>query len=173
MKEHEENQDRQGAKAREYLIFELAGQEYGIDILKVQEIRGHDADRGAPIADMPAHVRGVMNLRGAIVPVVDLCAKLGIARAAHDERTVVVVLGLDTRTVGIVVNGVSDVTELQPSQIKDPPRFGMDASSRFVTGIGTVGQRMLVLVDIEALLEDDRSLEAGVQAWERHGQEPV
>ncbi|MFC4298388.1 chemotaxis protein CheW [Castellaniella hirudinis] len=167
---HENNQDRQGPKTREYLVFELVGQEYGIDILKVQEIRGYDAKMVAPIADAPAHVRGVMNLRGAIVPIVDLCAKLGIERAVYDERTVVVVLGLGARRVGIVVNGVSDVTELPPSQIKDPPRFGTDASSRFVTGIGTVDQRMLILVDIEALLEDDPSLDAGVQTRDRQGQ---
>lgn len=141
---------------KEYLVFILAEQEYGIDILKVQEIRGYEAQTVTRIANVPPFIKGVTNLRGVIVPIVDLRIKFDLVDVSYDHQTVVVVLNLDSRIVGVVVDGVSDVLMLQNEQISDAPQFGGSIlSTEYLTGIGTLDQRMLILVDIEKLMNSD------------------
>lgn len=140
---------------QEYLLFTLASQEYGIDILKVQEIRGYDAQTVTRIANVPSFVKGVTNLRGVIVPIVDMRIKFNLENVEYNHHTVVVILNLKSRVVGIVVDGVSDVLMLQKSQISAPPQFGTAFSTEYLTGIGTVNDRMLILVDIEKLMTSE------------------
>jgi purine-binding chemotaxis protein CheW len=140
---------------QEYLVFTLAEQEYGIDILKVQEIRGYDAQTVTRIANVPSFVKGVTNLRGVIVPIVDMRIKFNLDKVEYNHQTVVVILNLKSRVVGVVVDGVSDVLMLQPSQVSAAPQFGTAFATEYLTGIGTVGERMLILVDIEKLMTSD------------------
>lgn len=133
----------------EFLVFTLGDEEYGIDILKVQEIRGYDADTVTRIANVPTFIKGVTNLRGIIVPIVDLRIKFNLGRVDYNEQTVVIILNLDRRVVGIVVDGVSDVLMLNAGQIRPAPEFGATLSTEYLTGLGTVDERMLILVDIE------------------------
>lgn len=137
---------------REFLIFTLADQEYGIDILKVQEIRGYDSQSMTRIANVPPFIKGVTNLRGVIVPIVDLRMKFELPNVEYTAQTVVVILNIDARVVGIVVDGVSDVLMLQNAQISAAPEFGSAFSTEYLTGIGTLDDRMLILVDIERLM---------------------
>lgn len=141
--------------AKEYLVFILEDQEYGIDILKVQEIRGYDTQTVTRIANVPSFIKGVTNLRGVIVPIVDLRIKFALQDASYTSQTVVVILNLESRVVGVVVDGVSDVLVLQDEQISDAPQFGTAFSTDYLTGIGTVDERMLILVDIEKLMTSD------------------
>ena len=140
---------------QEYLVFTLGSQEYGIDILKVQEIRGYDAQSVTRIANVPSFIKGVTNLRGIIVPIVDMRIKFNLESVEYNHQTVVVILNLETRVVGVVVDGVSDVLMLQSSQISAAPQFGTAFSTEYLTGIGTLGERMLILVDIEKLMTSD------------------
>jgi purine-binding chemotaxis protein CheW len=135
---------------REFLTFRLAAEEYGIEILKVQEIRGWESPTA--IAGTPAFIKGVINLRGTIVPIVDLRLKFGLAKASYDEFTVVIILSVARRVVGIVVDAVSDVITLSPQQVRPAPEFGASLDTRFITGLGTVEDRMLILADIERLM---------------------
>lgn len=137
---------------REFLVFTLANQEYGIDILKVQEIRGYDAQTVTRIANVPLFIKGVTNLRGVIVPIVDMRIKFNLENVEYNQHTVVVILNLESRVVGVVVDGVSDVLMLKPSEISAAPQFGAAFSTEYLTGIGTVGERMLILTDIERLM---------------------
>jgi len=141
-------------KVNEFLTFKLGGQEYGIDILKVQEIRGYDAV--TRIANAPAFIKGVVNLRGVIVPIVDLRVKFAVGEARYDAFTVVVILNVAGRVVGAVVDSVSDVLELDEKQIKPAPEFNSLLDTGYITGLGTVesaeGERLLILMDIERLM---------------------
>jgi purine-binding chemotaxis protein CheW len=139
----------------EFLVFTLGDEEYGIDILKVQEIRGYDADTVTRIANVPTFIKGVTNLRGIIVPIVDLRIKFNLGRVDYNEQTVVIILNLDRRVVGIVVDGVSDVLMLNAGQIRPAPEFGATLSTEYMTGLGTVDERMLILVDIEKMMTSD------------------
>lgn len=136
--------------ANEFLTFRLGAEEYGIDILKVQEIRGYEMV--TTIANAPDFIKGVINLRGAIVPIVDLRIKFRLGRAEYDQFTVVIILNVASRIVGIVVDSVSDVLTLVPDQIRPAPEFGAAVDTRYVTGIGALEERMLILVDIEGLM---------------------
>ncbi|WP_237173789.1 chemotaxis protein CheW [Paracandidimonas lactea] len=140
---------------QEFLVFTLATQEYGIDILKVQEIRGYDSQTVTRIANVPSFIKGVTNLRGVIVPIVDMRIKFDLESVEYNHQTVVVILNLESRVVGIVVDGVSDVLMLQPGQISAAPQFGTAFSTEYLTGIGTLDERMLILVDIEKLMTSD------------------
>lgn len=141
---------------KEYLVFILADKEYGIDILKVQEIRGYEAQSVTRIANVPPFIKGVTNLRGVIVPIVDLRIKFNLKDVSYDHQTVVVILNLESRVVGVVVDGVSDVLMLRKAQISDAPQFGSTIlSTEYLTGIGTVDERMLILVDIEKLMTSE------------------
>ena len=142
------------ARHGEYLTFRLGGEEYGIDILRVQEIRSYEAP--TRIANAPAFIKGVVNLRGVIVPILDLRIKLACESAEYNGFTVVIVLNVHERIVGVVVDSVSDVIELNSEQFKEAPRMNSSVDSGFITGIGAVNsgeaERMLILVDIEALM---------------------
>ena len=139
-----------GNVTKEYLTFILGEEEYGIDILRVQEIRGYDVVTA--IANAPPFIKGVINLRGTIVPIVDMRIKFNLSNATYDEFTVVIILNVLGRTVGIVVDGVSDVVELESEDIKPPPEFGSAFDTQFLTGLGVKEDRMLIMVDIEKLL---------------------
>lgn len=138
----------------EFLTFRLGEEEYGIDILKVQEIRSYE--QPTRIANSPAFIKGVVNLRGVIVPIVDLRIKLNCTSVEYSELTVVIVLNVKGRVVGTVVDSVSDVLQLTQDAIKPAPELNSSVDSSFITGIGCVKsgdeQRMLILMDIEALM---------------------
>lgn len=137
----------------EYLIFTLGNEEYGIEILKVQEIRGYD--RVTRIPNAPEFITGVTNLRGVIVPIVDLRVKFQLGAADINQDTVIIVLNLHERIVGIVVDGVSDVLALNDEQIRPAPDFSATLSTKYLLGLGLLNERMLILVDIEKLLNSE------------------
>lgn len=139
-----------GRMANEFLTFRLGGEEYGIEILKVQEIRGYDAI--THIANAPAFIKGVVNLRGIIVPIVDMRIKFNLGDATYDQFTVVIILNVAGRVVGMVVDSVSDVITLTAEQMKPAPDFSSSFDTEYITGLGTVEDRMLILVDIEKLM---------------------
>jgi len=137
-------------RPREYLTFRLGEEEYGIDILKVQEIRGYE--QPTRIANAPSFIKGVVNLRGVIVPIVDMRLKFGLGSAEYNDFTVVIILNLGARVVGMVVDSVSDVMELSPEQIRDTPEIDSVVDSSYITGLGTLNERMLILIAIEKLM---------------------
>jgi len=135
---------------KEFLTFTLGKEEYGIEILKVQEIRSYE--RVTRIANAPAFIKGVVNLRGTIVPIVDMRIKFNLGSAEYTDFTVVIILNVADRVVGMVVDSVSDVISLGPDQIRPAPDFSASMGTEYITGLGTVDSRMLILVDIEALM---------------------
>jgi len=136
--------------AEEFLTFRLGTEEYGIDILKVQEIRGFD--HVTPIANAPAFIKGVMNLRGTIVPIIDLRIKFNVGKVEYDQFTVVIILNINKRIVGVVVDSVSDVTPLTSEQIRPTPELSAVVDMSYVRGLAPVAERMLILLDIERLM---------------------
>ena len=140
---------RDGAGS-EFLAFTLGSEEYGIDILKVQEIRGYEAV--TRIANAPEFIKGVINLRGIIIPVVDMRIKFNLGSPVYDQFTVVIILNISGRIVGMVVDSVSDVTTLTPEQVKPAPEMGTAFSTEYMIGLGTIDERMLILVNIDKLM---------------------
>jgi purine-binding chemotaxis protein CheW len=140
------------AGGKEFLAFTLGNEEYGIDILRVQEIRGYESV--TRIANAPDFIKGVMNLRGTIVPVVDMRIKFRLGEATYDQFTVVIILSIGGRVLGMVVDSVSDVTTLAGEQIRPAPEIGTAFDTSYLIGLGTLGERMLILVDIEKLMSD-------------------
>ncbi|BEH08814.1 MULTISPECIES: chemotaxis protein CheW [Geobacter] len=138
------------AGTKEYLTFTLGGEEYGMDILKVQEIRGYDAV--TRIANTPEFIKGVINLRGVIVPIVDMRIKFNVGSVEYSEFTVVIIINVLDRVVGMVVDGVSDVVALAPEQVRPAPELSSSLDTRYLAGLATVDDRMLILVDIEQLM---------------------
>ncbi|HUW50066.1 MAG TPA: chemotaxis protein CheW [Sulfuricella sp.] len=138
------------AGANEFLTFTLGHEEYGMEITKVQEIRGYDAV--TKLANTPDFLKGITNLRGIIVPIIDMRIKFNLEHAEYNDLTVVIIINVAHRVVGMVVDGVSDVITLAPDQIKPAPEFGGAIDTQYVMGIGTVDDRMLILVDIEKLM---------------------
>jgi purine-binding chemotaxis protein CheW len=138
---------------REFLTFTLGKEEYGIDILKVQELRGYD--NVTHIANAPEFLKGVVNLRGVITPIIDMRIRFSLSATTYDQFTVVIILHLENRTVGIVVDGVSDVITLSPAQIKPPPEMGTIFKTDYLIGLGTLDDRMLILLDIDKLMSND------------------
>ena len=139
-----------GEQMREFLSFRLGAEEYGIEILKVQEIRGWE--QPTAIANTPAFIKGVINLRGIIVPIVDMRIKFNLGKVEYDQFTVVIILNVAHRVVGIVVDGVSDVITLTAEQLKPAPEFSSTLGTQYITGLGTVDDRMIIVVDIERLM---------------------
>jgi purine-binding chemotaxis protein CheW len=135
---------------REFLTFTLGTEEYGVDILKVQEIRGYDAV--TRIANAPPFIKGVVNLRGLIVPIIDMRIKFNLGNIEYNQFTVVIILNVSGRVVGMVVDSVSDVLMLATDQIKPAPDFAASFDNDYLIGLGTIGERMLILMDIEKLL---------------------
>jgi purine-binding chemotaxis protein CheW len=136
--------------AGEYLTFVLGEEQYGLEILKVQEIRGYDAV--TQISNTPEFIKGVVNLRGKIVPIVDLRIKFHLGKVEYDEFTVVIILNLNGRVVGIVVDGVSDVMALKEEQIRDVPSLVSNIDTKYIVGLASVEEQMFILVDIEQLM---------------------
>ncbi len=134
----------------EFLTFRLGSEEYGMDILKVQEIRGYDSI--TQIANTPEFIKGVVNLRGIIVPIIDMRIKFELGSAEYDQFTVVIILNVSGRVMGIVVDGVSDVISLDINQMRAAPEFGSVIDTEYIMGLGTVEERMLILIDIEKLM---------------------
>ena len=135
---------------REFLAFKLGAEEYGIDILRVQEIRSYEEP--TRIANAPSFIKGVVNLRGVIVPIVDMRLRFALEEARYDSFTVVIVLNIGSRVMGIVVDAVSDVITLTPEQLRPVPEFNSAIQSDHLLAIGAVEDRMLILVDIEKLM---------------------
>lgn len=151
MQSSQELTDRNGGNSvSEYLTFTLGAEEYGIDILKVQEIRGYDPV--THIANAPDFIKGVINLRGVIVPIVDMRIKFRVGEPTYHEFTVVIIMNVLDRVIGMVVDGVSDVVALTPEQIKPAPEMGTALDTDYIVGLGTVNDQMLILVDIEKLM---------------------
>ena len=142
------------AMPKEFLTFRLGGEEYGIDILRVQEIRSYEAP--TRIANAPHFIKGVVNLRGVIVPIIDLRLKLACENAEYTDFTVVIVLNVRGRVIGAVVDSVSDVLELTGDSIKPAPEMNSSIDAGYIMGIGCIStgdvERMLILTDIEALM---------------------
>jgi purine-binding chemotaxis protein CheW len=134
----------------EFLAFTLGKEEYGIHILKVQELRGYETP--TRIANAPEFIKGVVNLRGIIVPIVDMRIKFNLGTPTYDQFTVVIILNINGRVVGMVVDSVSDVITLSPDQIKPAPEMGTALNTDYLIGLGTLDQRMLILVDIDKLM---------------------
>ncbi len=134
----------------EALAFRLGNEEYGVDILKVQEIRGHDPV--TRIANAPDFIKGVVNLRGIIVPIVDLRLRFRLDTSGSEQFNVVIVLNIADRVIGMVVDSVSDVIRLAPADIRPAPQMGTAFDTDFLLGLGTIDERMLILLDIERLL---------------------
>jgi purine-binding chemotaxis protein CheW len=139
-------------EGNQYLTFALADEQYAVEILKVQEIKGYSAI--TPVPNTPPYIRGVMNLRGSIVPIVDLRAKLGMSDAACNQFTVIIVVRVGVRTVGVVVDAVSDVLDIAATDVQPPPDFGATVDARFMHGIARAGEHMVVLLDIDTVLGD-------------------
>jgi purine-binding chemotaxis protein CheW len=135
---------------REFLAFKLGAEEYGIDILRVQEIRSYEEP--TRIANAPPFMKGVVNLRGVIVPIIDMRLKFNLEKSSYDAFTVVIVLNIGSRVVGMVVDAVSDVMTLTPEQLRPVPEFSSTIASDHILAIGCVEERMLILVDIEKLM---------------------
>jgi len=134
----------------EFLAFTLGLEEYGIDIQKVQELRGYDAV--THIANAPGYIKGVVNLRGIIVPIIDMRIKLNLDTPVYDQFTVVIILNIAGRVMGMVVDSVSDVITLAAEQIKPAPKMGTALDTDYLIGLGTLDERMLILVDIDRLM---------------------
>jgi len=147
---HQEQDD-----TAQYLSFVLDSEEYGVDILRVQEIRSWEPVSRVP--NVPSYEKGVVNLRGSIVPIIDLREKLRIRSAEYTPLTVVVVLqtsdGNKTRTMGVVVDSVSDVITVDKAKIQDAPDFGAKVSSEFIKGLVSINEQMLILMDVDKLLK--------------------
>jgi purine-binding chemotaxis protein CheW len=146
----EQLEGNNAAGKQQFLSFQLGAEEYGIDILRVQEIRAYE--KATRLPNTPEFIKGVINLRGVIVPVVDLRMKFGLATAEYNEVTVVVVLNVAERTIGVVVDRVSDVLSLSENDIRPAPEFTASVDNAFVRGLATLDQRMLIIADIERLM---------------------
>ncbi|MBG6077590.1 chemotaxis protein CheW [Polaromonas sp. CG_9.11] len=141
------------SKALEFLSFTLGQEEYGIDIQKVQELRGYDTV--TRIANAPEHIKGVVNLRGIIVPIIDMRIKFNLGTPTYDQFTVVIILNIASRVMGMVVDSVSDVITLKPEQIKPAPAMGSVLDTEYLMGLGTLDERMLILIDLDRLMSSD------------------
>jgi purine-binding chemotaxis protein CheW len=140
------------SEVMEFLAFRLGEEEYGIDIHKVQELRGYDAV--TRIANAPDFIKGVINLRGIIVPIIDMRIKFNLGMPTYDQFTVVIILNIGDRVVGMVVDSVSDVISLGANQIKPAPEMGVALHTDYLTGLGTLDERMLILIDIDKLISN-------------------
>jgi purine-binding chemotaxis protein CheW len=142
-----------GSDINQYLTFTLEQDDYGLEILRVQEIKGHSGI--TPIPNTPPHVKGVMNLRGTVIPVVDLRIKFGMSCKEYDKFTVIIVVTVRDKIVGLVVDAVSDVLDIPSAQVRPAPELGARADTRFIAGMATIAERLVVLLDIERLLSDE------------------
>lgn len=147
------DEEQDSTEAKEFLSFILGEEHYALDIMSVKEIRGYEAV--TKIANAPPFIKGVINLRGDIVPIVDLRLKFEVGKASYDEFTVVIMLNIAGRIVGVVVDGVSDVIKLKNDEIRPPPEFGVVFDSRYLLGLAPINEQMVILIDIENLISSD------------------
>jgi purine-binding chemotaxis protein CheW len=145
-----DNQSHTDADSKEFLSFVLGDEHYALDIMSVKEIRGYEAV--TKIANAPSFIKGVINLRGDIVPIVDLRIKFDVGEATYNEFTIVIMLNVAKRIVGIVVDGVSDVIRLADDDISPPPEFGVGFDSHYLLGLVPIEDHMVILVNIESLI---------------------
>ena len=137
-------------EGNQYLTFRLAEEEYGVEILKVQEIKGYSAI--TPIPNTPAYLKGVMNLRGTIVPVVDLRSKFSMAQTDHNQFTVIIVVTVGTKVMGLLVDAVSDVLNIPKGDVQATPDFGGQVDARYINGMAKMGEKLVVLLDIDRVM---------------------
>jgi purine-binding chemotaxis protein CheW len=147
------------AATSQFLTFLLAAEQYGVEILKVQEIRGYSAV--TPIPNTPSYIKGVINLRGTVVPVVDLRAKFAMETVDYNKFTVIIVVTLGAKIIGLVVDAVSDVLDVPAAEMRMAPDLGTRVDTRFIRGMATIGDRMTVLLDIDRLLSEDEVVALG------------
>jgi purine-binding chemotaxis protein CheW len=147
------NQISFASDGSQYLTFQLQDEEYGVEILKVQEIKGYSAV--TPIPNTPRYVKGVMNLRGTIVPVIDLRSKLSMPEADYNQFTVIIVVTVGTKVMGLIVDAVSDVLNIPKGDIQATPDFGAQVDARFINGMAKAGEKLVVLLAIERVLGGD------------------
>ena len=145
----------------QFLTFTIQGEEYGIEILRVQEIKGFSKVR--PIPNAPNFIKGVLNLRGTVVPVLDLRARFGMAEAEYNQFTVIIVVSVGSKVVGLVVDAVSDVLNITKDQVEETPEIAGDIDTSFFHGMGKIGEKLILLLNIDKLVGNDR-LEAIEQA---------
>ena len=144
----------------QYLTFRLAQEEYGVEILKVQEIKGYSAI--TPIPNTPSYLKGVMNLRGTIVPVVDLRSKFSMDEAEYNQFTVIIVVKVGAKVMGLIVDAVSDVLNIPKTDIQPTPDFGSEVDARYINGMAKAGDKLVVLLDIDRVMNavDEATLAA-------------
>jgi purine-binding chemotaxis protein CheW len=150
LSESEQRKPNLAEVSQQYLTFLVGREEYGIDILRVQEIKAFSTVTAVP--NTPAYIRGVMNLRGTVIPVLDLRVKFGIAEPRYDKFTVIVVVSLRTKVVGLVVDAVSDVLDIRSASIERPPELVSDAETAFIRGMATLADRLIMLVDVDLII---------------------
>jgi len=158
-----------------YLTFSLAGEEYGFDILRVREIVGLMPITKLPEA--PFFFKGVVNLRGQLIPVIDLRLRFGLAETGYSERTCIIVVELETgkgkKAVGLVVDSVSEVVNVKTSEIEEPPDFGMEAKTDYISGIANIQEELIVLLDVGRIVGGaglpEASLDLGGQPEDEQG----
>lgn len=141
--------------AQEYLAFVLGAEHYVIDILRVQEIRGYS--HVTHIANAPEHFKGIVNLRGVIVPILDLRIRFGHHAPAYNDQTIVIVLNVLDRVIGVVVDAVSDVVKIRAEDILPPPQLGASAMTEHIVGVASHDEHMLIVLDIERALSQDHA----------------
>ena len=142
------------ADSDQFLTFTLEGEEYGIEILRVQEIKGFTKVR--PIPNSPPYIKGAINLRGAVVPIIDLRSRFGMSEAEYNQFTVIIVVSMGTKVVGLVVDAVSDVLNIAKEHIDESLTLGTDVDSTFFRGMGKVGEKLVMLLDVDHLVAGDR-----------------
>ncbi len=147
-----QGQAQKGADAGQFLTLRLGKEEYAIDILRVQEIRSYEEP--TRMVNAPSFIKGVVNLRGVIVPIIDLRMKLNLDTVEYNEFTVVIILNVRGTVIGAVVDSVSDVVTLTADAIKPAPQFEAALDARFITGLANVGERMLIVMNMEALMSN-------------------
>ena len=147
------NQISYATDGSQYLTFTLGQEEYGVEILKVQEIKGYSSV--TPLPNTPSYIKGVMNLRGTIIPVVDLRTKFAMAEAEYNQFTVIIVVTVGTKVVGLVVDAVSDVLNIPKLDIQATPDFGSQVDVRFISGISKAGEKLVVLLDIDKVVRGE------------------
>lgn len=149
-------------ETKQILTFLLNGQDYGLELIKVQEIRGFTPI--TPIPNMPVHIKGVMNLRGAVLPVVDMRVKFGLQPVEYTKFTVIIIAHSCGKSVGLIVDAVSDVLSATADKIQPPPDFGNSMDSRFVQGLLKSGDQLAVLLDLDRLLTESEVVAANDNA---------
>ncbi len=147
---YDEDEDTQKDK---YLTFHLAGEDYGIEIIFVTEIIG--IQKITEVPDMPEFIKGVINLRGKVIPVMDVRTKFKLEARSYDERTCIVVVDINENSIGLVVDEVSEVVDIPEEQVEPPPKTGQGQSSRYLKGLGKMGADVKILLNVEKLLYEE------------------